>query len=40
MAQRTMVMNIDQEGDEEVNLIKDTRARLNACHKCGEVGHF
>ena len=40
MAQRTMVMNIDREGDEEVNLIKDARARSNACYKCGEVGHF
>ena len=33
-------MNINLEGDEEVNLIKDARARLNACYKCGEVGHF
>ena len=40
MAQRMMVMNIDLEGDEEVNLIKDARARSNACYKCGEVGHF
>ena len=40
MAQRTTVMNIDLEWDEEVNLIKDARARLNACYKCGEVGHF
>ena len=40
MAQRTMVMNIDLEGDEEINLIKDARARLNTCYKCGEVGHF
>ena len=40
MAQRTMVMNIDLEGDEEINLIKDARARSNACYKCGEVGHF
>ena len=23
-----------------LNLIKDTRARSNACYKCGEVGHF
>ena len=29
MAQRMMVMNIDLEGDEEINLIKDARARLN-----------
>ena len=40
MAWRTMVMNINLEGDEEVNLIKDARARLNACYKCGEVVHF
>ena len=40
MAQRTTVMNINLEGDEEINLIKDARARLNACYKCGEVGHF
>ena len=40
MAQRTMVMNIDLEGDEEINLIKDARSRSNACYKGGEVGHF
>ena len=40
MAWRTTVMNINLEGDEEVNLIKDARARSNACYKCGEVGHF
>ena len=40
MAQRMMVMNIDLEGDEEINLIKDARARSNVCYKCGEVGHF
>ena len=36
MAQRTMVMNIDLEGDEEINLLKDAKARLNACYKFGE----
>ena len=40
MARKTTVMNIDLEGDEEINLIKDARARSNACYKCGEVGHF
>ena len=40
MAQRTMVMNINLEGNEELNLIKDARARLNTCYKCSEVGHF
>ena len=34
MAWRTTVMNINLEGDEEVNLIKDARARSNACYKC------
>ena len=40
MAQRTTVMNINLDGDEKINLIKDARARSNACYKCGEVGHF
>ena len=40
MARRTTVMDIDLDGDEEVNLIKDARARTNACFKRGEVGHF
>ena len=40
MARRTMIMNVDVEPEEEVNLIKDVRARSNACYKCGEVGHF
>ena len=38
--QRTTVMNVDLEGHDEINLIKDYRARSNACYKCGEVGHF
>ena len=33
-------MNIDVETKDEVNLIKDMRARSNACYKCGEMGHF
>ena len=40
MAWRIMVMNINLEGNEEINLIKDARARSNTCYKCGEVGHF
>ena len=40
MAQRPMVMNIELEGNGEINLNKDARARLSACYKCGEVGHF
>ena len=31
MVQRMTVMNIDLEGNEEINLIKDARARSNAC---------
>ena len=33
-------MNVDLDGDDELSLIKDARARSNACYKCGEVGHF
>ena len=40
MAQRTTVMNVDIDTDDEVNLIKDVRARSNVCYKCGEMGHF
>ena len=40
MARRTTVMNINLEGNEEINLVRDARARSNACYKCGEVGHF
>ena len=40
MAQRTTVMNVDLDENDEINLIKDARARLNVCYKCGEVGHF
>ena len=40
MAQKTTVMNVDADTDDEVNLIKDVRARSNACYKCGEMGHF
>ena len=40
MAQKTTVMNVDLDGEDELNLIKDARARPNACYKCGEVGHF
>ena len=40
MARRTTVMNVDVDADDEVNLIKDVRARSNACYKCGEKGHF
>ena len=40
MAQKTSVMNVEVDTDDEVNLIKDVRARSNACYKCGEMGHF
>ena len=40
MARRTTVMNVDIDTDGEVNLIKDVRARSNACYKCGEMGQF
>ena len=40
MARKTMVMNVDADTEDEINLIKDVRARSNACYKCGEMGHF
>ena len=40
MAQKTTVMNVDVGTKDEVNLIKDMRARSNTCYKCGEMGHF
>ena len=40
MAQKTTIMNVNIEDDDEVNLIKDARARSNACYIFGEVGHF
>ena len=40
MAQNTSVMNVEVDDDDEVNLIKDVRARSNVCYKCGEMGHF
>ena len=40
MAQRTIMMNVNLDGDEEINFINNARARLSACYKCGEVGHF
>ena len=40
MAQKTKVMNVDVDTEDEVNLIKDVKARSNACYKCGEMGHF
>ena len=40
MAHKTTVMNVEVDTDDEVNLVKDIRARLNPCYKCGEVVHF
>ena len=33
-------MNVDIDAEDDINLIKDVRARSNACYKCGEMGHF
>ena len=33
-------MNVDVDTEDEINLIKDIRARSNACYKCGEMGYF
>ena len=33
-------MNVNVEEEDEVNFVKDARARSNACFKCGEMGHF
>ena len=40
MAQKTTIINVDVDDEDELNVIKDARARSNACYKCGEVGHF
>ena len=40
MAQKMAIMNVKVYNEDELNLIKDARARSNACYKCGEVGHF
>ena len=40
MAHKTTIMNVNVEESEEVNLVRDARARSNACYKCGEMGHF
>ena len=40
MARKTTVMNVEVDTEDEINLIKDVRARSNACYKCGEMGHF
>ena len=40
MARETTVMNVEVDTEDEINLIKDVRARSNACYKCGEMGHF
>ena len=36
MARKTTIMNVNVEEDDEVNLVRDARARSNACFKCGE----
>ena len=40
MACKTTVMNVEVDTDDEVNLIKDDRARSNAWYKYGNMGHF
>ena len=40
IACKTTVRNVEVDANDEVNLIKDIRARSNACYKCGEVCHF
>ena len=40
MARKTTVMNVDVDTEDEINLIKDVRARSNTCYKCVEMGHF
>ena len=40
MAHKMTIMNVNVEESEEVNLVRDARARSNACYKCGEMGHF
>ena len=33
-------MNVNVEEEDEVNFVKDARARSNTCFQCGEMGHF
>ena len=40
MARKTTIMNVNVEDGDEVNLVRDARARSNPCYKCGEMGHF
>ena len=34
------IMNVNVEEEDEVNFVKNVRARLNASFKCCEMGHF
>ena len=40
MAHKTTVMNVNVEEEDEVNYVKDARARSNACFKCREMRQF
>ena len=40
MAQKTTIMNVNVEKEDEVNFVRDARPRSNVCFKCGEMGHF
>ena len=33
-------MNVGVDMEDEINMVRDVRARSNACYKCGEMGHF
>ena len=37
---RKININIMQAEINEIDVVKDTRARLNICWGCGEIGHF
>ena len=40
MAEKTTIMNVNVEEEDEVNFVRDARARSNAYFKCGEMGNF
>ena len=33
-------MNVNVDVENKINMVRDVRARSNACYKCGEMGHF
>ena len=40
MAWKTAIISIDVDKEDEVNIVRDVRARSNACYKCREMGLF